>query len=110
MVERPGPELLLEIRGGTVPEENADSIDALIDVLALNNEMKAFVDARINPNWRTTKRLAELRNLLFSPEFFAIEYESGNTKTTNESIIALKSIFRKLRDKTLFLFVGRSTC
>jgi Flp pilus assembly protein TadD len=85
VVERPGPELLVEIRGGSSPIDDADSAQELLDVLALNDEMKAFVDERIDPGWRTTRRLSELRNLLFSPELFAIEYESGNTKTAVET-------------------------
>lgn len=85
LVERPAPELLSEIRGDTSIIGHFEPAEEVVDVLALNDEMKQFVDTRINSRWRTAKRLAELRNLLFSPELFAIEYETGNTKTAIET-------------------------
>ena len=85
LVEQPDPGLLAEILGNrsdeAIPAENL----VVVDVLAVSDELKAFVDARINPKWQTKKRLKELRNILFSTDLFAIEYESGRTKTAIET-------------------------
>ncbi len=80
MVERPDPRLLEEILGNS-----AQSPEEIVDVLALSEDLKLFIDDRIDRNWRSSKRLQALRNILFSPKLFAIEYESGNTKTAIET-------------------------
>ena len=83
LVEQPDPVLLAEILGNQSNEATEKPV--VVDVLAMSDELKAFVDARINPKWKTKKRLEELRNILFSPDLFAIEYESGKTKTAIET-------------------------
>jgi len=82
-VETPSPVLVDEIlgvglTGGALPLEP-------VDILALSGELRSFVDERIDRRWRTVKRLGELRNILFSSDLFAIEYESGKTKTATET-------------------------
>ncbi len=80
MVEQPAPHLLEEILG-----DPTEKPAGLVDVLALSEDLKAFIDERIDRNWRSSKRLQVLRSILFSPDLFAIEYESGNTKTAIET-------------------------
>lgn len=82
-VETPSPVLVDEIlgvglTGGALPLEP-------VDILALSEDLRTFVDERIDRRWRTVKRLGELRNILFSSDLFAIEYESGKTKTATET-------------------------
>ena len=83
LVEQPDPGLLAEILGSQSNEATEKPV--VVDVLAMSDELKAFVDARIDRKWRTKKRLEELRNILFSPDLFAIEYETGKTKTAIET-------------------------
>ena len=84
LVEAPDPSLLAEIRGN--PLQGVRSNEAgTVDILALSDELKSFVDAHIDRKWRTKRRLKELRRLLFSPELFAIEYQSGESKTAIET-------------------------
>lgn len=83
LVESPSPLLLDEIRGVSLIEGGA--IREPVDVLALSEDLRAFVDARIDRSWRTRKRLGKLRDILFSADLFALEYESGNTKTAIET-------------------------
>ena len=83
LVEQPNPGLLAEILGhrSDVAAENL----VVVNLLAMSDELKAFVDARIDPKWLSKKRLKELRNIVFSADLFAIEYESGKTKTAIET-------------------------
>ncbi len=83
LVEPPDPGLLAEILGNQSDEATEKPV--VVDVLAMSDELKAFVDARIDPKWRSKKRLEELRNILFSPDLFAIEFQSGKTKTAIET-------------------------
>ncbi|MEE8233291.1 MAG: transglutaminase domain-containing protein [Gammaproteobacteria bacterium] len=83
LVEPPDPGLLAEILGNQSDEATEKPV--VVDVLAMSDELKAFVDARIDPKWRSKKRLEKLRSILFSPDLFAIEYQSGKTKTAIET-------------------------
>ncbi len=78
VVETPDSALLDEIRG---PAGELESTD----ILAISPELKAFLDRRIDRQWKTSRKLKELRNILFSPDLFAIEYEAGETKTAVET-------------------------
>ncbi|MCZ6501262.1 MAG: hypothetical protein O6945_01960 [Gammaproteobacteria bacterium] len=83
LVEQPDPGLLAEILGNQ--SNGAVSTVQPVDVLAMSDELKTFVDAHIDRKWRSKKRLEKLRSILFSPDFFAIEYQSGETKTAIET-------------------------
>ena len=83
VVETPAPALLDEIRGTSLFKDSTKNES--VDVLALSEDLKRFVDQRIDPEWRSSKKLGELREILFAPELFAIEYELGDTKTAIET-------------------------
>ena len=82
LVEPPDPLLLAEIRGN---QDSPWDETGFVDILALSDDLKIFVDAHIDRKWRSRKRLEKLRRLLFSPDLFAIEYQSGKTKTAIET-------------------------
>ncbi len=84
LVEPPDPSLLAEIRGNPLQGVRPNEAGT-INILALSDDLKVFVDGHIDRKWRTKRRLKELRRLLFSPEFFSIEYQSGVTKTAVET-------------------------
>ena len=84
LVEPPDPSLLAEIRGNPLQGVRPNEAGT-INILALSDDLKVFVDTHIDRKWRTKRRLKELRRLLFSPEFFSIEYQSGVTKTAIET-------------------------
>ncbi|MDE0988925.1 MAG: hypothetical protein OSA83_06815 [Pseudomonadales bacterium] len=81
LAEPPDALLLAELRG---VEDQADFAQP-INILELSEEMKTFADSHVESRWRTDRKLEELRNLLFSPDLFDIEYESGITKTAIET-------------------------
>ncbi len=76
-LEQPDPQLVKEIIG--VVDEQP------VDVLALSEELKGFIDEHVDRKALTRYRLEQLREILFAPDLFAIEYESGVTKTANET-------------------------
>ncbi|MCH7743095.1 MAG: hypothetical protein IIB71_10600 [Proteobacteria bacterium] len=84
LVEPPDPSLLAEIRGNPLQGVRPNEAGT-INILALSDDLKVFVEAHIDRKWRAKRRLKELRRLLFSPEFFSIEYQSGVTKTAVET-------------------------
>jgi tetratricopeptide (TPR) repeat protein len=83
IVEEPDPLLLAEIRGG-----DDAAVAQVVDILELSDEVKSFIDGRIEPRMRTSKKLEILHEILFSPELFSIEYESGATKTATETYLS----------------------
>ena len=84
LVEPPDPSLLAEIRGNPLQGVRPNAAGT-VNILALSDDLKVFVEAHIDRKWRAKRRLKELRRLLFSPEFFSIEYQSGVTKTAVET-------------------------
>jgi len=66
--------LLHEILGNEVPRSD-------LITLYLDDDVKAALDARINPNWGDKRKLRELRTFLFSEEETAINYHASSTQT-----------------------------
>jgi tetratricopeptide (TPR) repeat protein len=66
--------LLGEVLGNEVPRSD-------LFTLHLDDDIKAALDARINPNWRDKRKLRELRTFLFSEDETAIIYHASSTRT-----------------------------
>jgi Flp pilus assembly protein TadD len=84
LLDPPDPHLLAEIRGDDAGSTQTGG-QAMVDILALSPELKLFVDENIDRRWHGKKRLQALRGILFSPDMFDIEYQSGDTKTAIET-------------------------
>jgi tetratricopeptide (TPR) repeat protein len=61
-----------------------------IEQLAINQEIKELLDRKISQSGSPVKRLGNLHNLLFSKNGLAIKYNSGATKTAQETFDARK--------------------
>jgi tetratricopeptide (TPR) repeat protein len=84
LVEEPDPILITEILN-QVALRNKDGELETVNILALSNDLKNFVDQHVDRSWPTSKRLVALRDILFSEEHFDLQYESGKTKTAIET-------------------------
>ena len=80
LAEKPDPVLLAEILG----DQDGFKEEA-VDLLRLSDDLKSFVDARIDRGRSSSRRLEALHKILFQPDLFAIDYESGKTKTALET-------------------------
>lgn len=70
--------LLAEVLGNEPPRSD-------LITLHLDDDIKAALDARINPNWRDKRKLRELRTFLFSDEETAINYHASSTRTAMDT-------------------------
>lgn len=68
-------------------DQNADRF-ADIDPLALNDEMKAYVDAYIDSGDTQERRVEKLQDLLYNEEFLNIQYSNEKTHTAQQLFYA----------------------
>lgn len=72
-------QLLAEVMGElTAVEED-------VDVLALNDEIRAALDRQIQGHWSRKRKLEELRKFLFSSDELGVQYSANATKTAMET-------------------------
>ena len=60
-------------------------LDLDVDVLAINDEVKALLDTYVKPVRGQVDRVEALHMLLFHDDFLGIDYDSTNTKTAQET-------------------------
>lgn len=80
VVDAPDPMAIHEI----LQIQNNQAREAT-NILALSSDLRRFVDKNIDPEWPSSERLSALRAILFSEEFFDIQYETGKTKTATQT-------------------------
>ena len=67
-----------EILGDAVP------VSELV-ILRLDDDFKAALDSRIDPEWREKRKLRELRSFLFSDDELAISYDAASSRTAMDT-------------------------
>ncbi|MBL4680247.1 MAG: hypothetical protein JKY88_05930 [Pseudomonadales bacterium] len=80
LIEAPNPTFIQEI----LQHQNNQAQEP-VDILALSSDLKIFVDKNIDRSWSSSRRLIALREILFSAEYFDLQYETGRTKTATET-------------------------
>ncbi len=77
--------LLMERVLGNNAEGLEETLVGDIDILALTPEIKTLLDSEIDGKWSTSRKLRNLRELLYSEERLNIHYDTGNTLTASET-------------------------
>lgn len=73
--------------------------------LRLNDDIKAQIDARIDSEWRSKRKLRELRAFLFSQDEIGIKYDATASLTASETFELRRGNCLALTN--LFIAVGR---
>ena len=75
------PEVEQELIDRAVP------IQPVVDVgmLTLNGDLQALIDTRIKSGWGANYKIQELRELLFNEDELNIRYDTGFTKTAQQT-------------------------
>ncbi|MFT7688531.1 MAG: Tfp pilus assembly protein PilF [Candidatus Azotimanducaceae bacterium] len=84
LVDKPNPALISEILNQDSIKNSQGQLET-VNILALSDDLRAFVNQHVDQKAPTSKRLRALRDILFSEEHFDIQYESGTTKTAIET-------------------------
>lgn len=84
---------------------DVESHDAAVQILALNGEIKSWLDGNIDDRWNDKRKLDELRTLLFDEEHLNIQYDASVTRTATETFEARQG--NCLSMTTLFIAAAR---
>ncbi len=76
------PILLQEIMG------DPSGLPQSVDVLALDNELRSYVNTHIDRSWTPKKKLEMLREMIFSDDLLGLEYDTSHTRTAQETFTA----------------------
>jgi len=71
-------ELLAEVLGNTQPHQE-------LITLQLDDDLKALLDAQIDPSWRPKRKLRALRSFLFSDDELGISYDAASSRTAMDT-------------------------
>lgn len=70
--------LLAEVLGNEQPLQD-------LVTLRLDDDLKSALDSRIDPGWRSARKLRELRNFLFSEDELGIAYDASSSRTAMDT-------------------------
>jgi Flp pilus assembly protein TadD len=58
------------------------------DVLALNDELRAYVDSYVSKDWTSSRKLEKLREMIFAEGMLDLSYDTTRTRTAIETFAA----------------------
>jgi Flp pilus assembly protein TadD len=58
------------------------------DVLALNDELRTYVDSHVDRDWASRRKLEKLREMIFSEDMLDLRYDTTHTRTAIETFQA----------------------